>query len=102
MMACADLYRQIPRAGSDIWNLWACVTPVIRGDVCGCDGLCGHAIQNHLPCVLAKTAPNVLRTLETLLVPSQLHAVHAHRPIAASAHKTPYGPIQGLHGGPIH
>lgn len=37
------------------------IVPVVRSKVCGSDGVCRDAIQNELPCVLAKAAPDVLR-----------------------------------------
>ena len=38
------------------------IVPVVRSKVCGSDGVCRDAIQNELPCVLAKAAADLLHT----------------------------------------
>ena len=46
-----------------VWTSFARGSPVLRRDICGADAALRDAIKQKLPCVLPKTATNILHVI---------------------------------------
>ena len=68
----ADRIQYIP-----LWMLLIGGSPVLLGDVCGADAALWNAVKQKAPCVLPKTAANILHVIRSQFVRKLCHPLTA-------------------------